>query len=155
MLMSPLRRTGSQLGCSQLPGNGRFFPLLSEIVDSQVKLLCCRIVAGKVPSILEHFAYLHTQALDSVGRASGSPSSEPDRRPRTPDFLALSGRAATYCPASIGFEVLSRYRLRADRHKNGVELTRRFGFQHIFDFTIENDLDVELFDVSTLRPLPG
>jgi hypothetical protein len=71
MLVSPLRRTGSQLGCSQLPGNGRIFPLLGEIVDSQVKLLCCRIVAGKVPSILEHFAYLHTQALDSVGRVNG------------------------------------------------------------------------------------
>jgi hypothetical protein len=36
--------------------------------------------------------------------------------------------------------------MRADRHKNGVELTRRFGFQHIFDFTIENDLDAEVFD---------
>ena len=31
-------------------------------------------------------------------------------------------------------------------HKNGVELTRRFGFQHIFDFAIENDLDAEVFD---------
>ena len=40
-------------------------------IDSQVKLLCCRIVAGKVPSLLEHFAYLHTQALDSVGRVNG------------------------------------------------------------------------------------
>jgi hypothetical protein len=71
MLMSSLRRTGSQLGCSQLPGKGRIFPLLNEIVDRQVKLLCCRIVAGKVPSILEHFAYLLTQALDSVGRVNG------------------------------------------------------------------------------------
>jgi len=70
--MSPLRRTGSQLGCSQLPGDRRIFPLVSEIVDGQVKLLCCRIVAGKVPSILEHFAYLHMQALDSVGRVNSS-----------------------------------------------------------------------------------
>src|SRR6202166_3259559 len=40
--------------------------------------------------------------------------------------------------------------MRADRHKNGVELTRRFGFQHILDFTIENDLDAELFDAFDL-----
>jgi hypothetical protein len=40
MLMSPLRRTGSQLGCSQFPGNGRVFPLLSEIVDSQAPSIC-------------------------------------------------------------------------------------------------------------------
>jgi len=30
--------------------------------------------------------------------------------------------------------------MRADCHY-GVELTGRFGFQHILDFTIENDLD--------------
>src|SRR5271157_1949133 len=40
--------------------------------------------------------------------------------------------------------------MRADRHKNGVELSRRFGFQHILDFTIENDLDAEVFDAFDL-----